>query len=395
MVGVLGVDRALRVGADDQHLGAVLLEVAPDAGDRAAGADGDHDRVDLTALGLLPDLGRSRLVVRLGIRQVRVLVGLEAAGDLLGEAVRDRVVRLGRVVVDGGRRDHDLGAVGAQRRDLLLAHLVRHHEDAAVALLRGRDREPDAGVARGRLDDRAAGAELALPLGRLDHREPDAVLVRAARVEELELREQCRRHVGAEAVEPHDRRRADEVEESRVADGSRGEDYAAGTCARSGCVPSRTGIRVRSDGTALRRGHDRAMHDRSETEHRPLCTIELIAEGHAARCPGDGCAFWDRGCVLTRVELELDGRPEVAQLLLDLRGALEAGHSDRARAGARDPRAHPQRRGRHRRTALTGGHGQARTRRRAPSTLPLRTARLWISTRSPLCGAWMIRPRPM
>jgi hypothetical protein len=62
-------------------------------------------------------------------------------------------------------------------------------------------------------------------------------------------------------------------------------------------------------------------------EHVPLCTIELIAEGHASRCPGDACAFWDRGCVLSRVELELDGRPEVAQILLDLRGALEAGQS--------------------------------------------------------------------
>ena len=29
--------------------------------------------------------------------------------------------------------------------------------------------------------------------------------------------------------------------------------------------------------------------------------------------------------MLARVELELDSRPEVAQLLLDLRGALEAG----------------------------------------------------------------------
>jgi len=69
------------------------------------------------------------------------------------------------------------------------------------------------------------------------------------------------------------------------------------------------------------------MHDRSETGHRPLCTIELIAEGHASRCPGDACAFWDRGCVLSRVELELDGRPEVAQILLDLRGELEAGRT--------------------------------------------------------------------
>jgi hypothetical protein len=61
--------------------------------------------------------------------------------------------------------------------------------------------------------------------------------------------------------------------------------------------------------------------------HKPLCTIELIAAGHADRCPGDECAFWDRGCVLTRVEYELSGRPEVAQLLLDLRRELEAGRA--------------------------------------------------------------------
>ena len=59
---VLGrVDRALGVGADDQHLRLVLLEVAADAGDRAARADGDHDRVDVAALGLLEDLGRRHL----------------------------------------------------------------------------------------------------------------------------------------------------------------------------------------------------------------------------------------------------------------------------------------------------------------------------------------------
>jgi len=60
-------------------------------------------------------------------------------------------------------------------------------------------------------------------------------------------------------------------------------------------------------------------------EHHQFCTIELIAEGHAERCPGEGCAFWDRGCALARVESELDGRPEVAELLLALRHELEAG----------------------------------------------------------------------
>jgi hypothetical protein len=66
---------------------------------------------------------------------------------------------------------------------------------------------------------------------------------------------------------------------------------------------------------------------RPKDEHRQLCTIELIAEGHANRCPGEECAFWDRGCALTRVESELGGRPEVAQLLLELRRELEAGRA--------------------------------------------------------------------
>ena len=62
-------------------------------------------------------------------------------------------------------------------------------------------------------------------------------------------------------------------------------------------------------------------------EHRQFCTIELIAEGHADRCPGEECAFWERGCVLSRIEAELDGRPEVARLLLDLRSELQAGRA--------------------------------------------------------------------
>jgi hypothetical protein len=73
-------------------------------------------------------------------------------------------------------------------------------------------REPDAGVARGRLDDRAARLELSLALGLLDHREADPVLDRAARVEELELGEDPRMARRREPFEPDDRRAADEVE---------------------------------------------------------------------------------------------------------------------------------------------------------------------------------------
>lgn len=69
------------------------------------------------------------------------------------------------------------------------------------------------------------------------------------------------------------------------------------------------------------------MHSKSEPEHRPHCTIELIAEGHATRCPGEECAFWGHGCALARVEAQLDGRPEVARILLDLRRELETGRA--------------------------------------------------------------------
>ncbi|HUF02288.1 MAG TPA: hypothetical protein VMN35_07670 [Gaiellaceae bacterium] len=62
-------------------------------------------------------------------------------------------------------------------------------------------------------------------------------------------------------------------------------------------------------------------------EHRQLCTIELIAEGHAERCMGEECPFWQRGCILGRIEAELDGRPDVARLLLELRRELEAGRA--------------------------------------------------------------------
>ncbi len=209
------VDGALRIGADDQDLGLALLEVAPHPADRPPGADGDDEGVDL-AFGLLPDLGARRLVVGVGVRHVRVLVGLEAPRNLFRKPRGDRVVALGRVRFDGGRCDHDLGTVGPQHRDLLLAHLVRHDEDAAVALQRGRDRKPDAGVARGRLDDRAPRAKLPFALCRLDHRQSDPVLDRTAGVQVLELRQQGGRDLSAEAVESDDRRPTDELEDVRV-----------------------------------------------------------------------------------------------------------------------------------------------------------------------------------
>ena len=155
--------------------GVLFLEVPAHARDRATGPAAGHEGGDLP-VGLLPDLGARRPVVDLGVGQVGELVGPPGTGNLAGEAVGHAVVAVRRVGWDRGRRDDDLGTVGLQEPDLLAAHLVGQHENAAVALDGGRHGQPDAGVAGGRLDDRAAWPQPALPLGLVDHRDGDTVL---------------------------------------------------------------------------------------------------------------------------------------------------------------------------------------------------------------------------
>lgn len=57
-----------------------------------------------------------------------------------------------------------------------------------------------------------------------------------------------------------------------------------------------------------------------------LCRLQ-VALGQVERCPEAACPFWDRGvpfggrCAIE--ELDLAGRPEVAEWLLRIRGLLE------------------------------------------------------------------------
>src|SRR5699024_8060167 len=175
-----------------------LLEVTTDTTDGPPGAD-PRDEVGDAPLGLLPDLRAGGVVVRLRVVHVLVLVRLPSAGDLPGQAVGDRVVGLGVIGGHGRRADHDLGAVGTQHGELVRAELVRAHEHATVALLLGDHGQADPGVAGGRLDDGAAGSQLAALLGRLAHAHGDAILDRPARVEVFDLGHH-RRRVRAERL---------------------------------------------------------------------------------------------------------------------------------------------------------------------------------------------------
>jgi hypothetical protein len=209
-----GVERALRVGADDLDLCVPFLEVAARSSDRAAGPDAEHEMCDLS-VGLLPDLGPGRVVVSLGIHRVVVLIRQEAAGRLLREPLGHLVIGLRRLGWHRGRAHHDLGAEGAQQIALLLTLLVGHRADDAVALDRRRHRETHAGVAARRLDDGAAGLQQTAPLRVLDHPQADAVLDRAAGVEMLELASERRLQASPDTRESDQRRVPNDREDVR------------------------------------------------------------------------------------------------------------------------------------------------------------------------------------
>ena len=200
--------RGGRLDGDDPAARVALLQEAPRAGQRAAGADAGDEAVD-ALLHRRPDLRPGGAVVGLGVGGVGELVGQP---DVV--VARERLRGGDRLVHAAERlRDVHLGAVEPQQPLALAAHALRQREDQVVALGGADERERDARVAARRLDDRrAARLDPALRLGRLDHRDADAVLDRPARVEHLELGE----HLGGVALgqqprELHHRRGADVV----------------------------------------------------------------------------------------------------------------------------------------------------------------------------------------
>src|SRR5207248_1865376 len=111
-----------------------------------------------------------------------------------------------------GRLD-DRRAVEAQEPAPLLGRVPREDAREGVALELGDERERDAGVAGGRLEQLAAGLELARGFGGLDHGQCDAVLDRAGRVLALELRVQAHGRLRRQARQLDERGVAYELEQ--------------------------------------------------------------------------------------------------------------------------------------------------------------------------------------
>jgi hypothetical protein len=89
--------------------------------------------------------------------------------------------------------------------------MLGHDEHHAIAADRGGHRERDAGIAGGRLDQRVAGLDRAAPLGVADHRHRRPVLDRAGGVVPFQLRQYHVLIRTGQALQPHERRVADEI----------------------------------------------------------------------------------------------------------------------------------------------------------------------------------------
>src|ERR1039458_9789560 len=178
------------------------------AHERARSARADDDRVE-APVALLEDLGARRLVVRAWIRGVRKLLRHVGTWDLFREGVR---------LVDGALHAERVGRLddGAAERGHDLLFLDReslgHAEDDAVPARDAHEREPDARVPGRGLDDRSARPEEALLLRVADHPNADAVLHRAAGVQELALCEDFGGAVPRKARQPDHRRVPNEIQ---------------------------------------------------------------------------------------------------------------------------------------------------------------------------------------
>ena len=175
--------------------GGVVSGTAFDLGGRTHGSDGTHQRV---------------IFILILVEDVRV-------GELLDKACSDANVTFWGVERSLRRCADDFSAEGLEHVDFLLRHLLGKRDDHAVTFERRREREANARVTARGLDERVARLDTTRRLSLLNHPQTNAVLHRAARAEELALRDDLAQEPlhNADAVQPNARRVPNAIEHRR------------------------------------------------------------------------------------------------------------------------------------------------------------------------------------
>ena len=203
--------RIVRLADHDLHVRTLFPEHPRNAQERAAGPRSRDPVIEPRARERLEDLDRRRLRMKLRVRLV-----LELLRPVPAVLLRQFPGLLHHArAFQRRRRQHDLRAEEAHELSPLDREALRHRDHERIALRGAHHREPDAGIAGRRLDDRLARAQLAASFRRLDHAEREPVLDRAHRVEGLELHVDVNA-VGREAIEADDRRAADGLEDIAI-----------------------------------------------------------------------------------------------------------------------------------------------------------------------------------
>ena len=152
--------------------------------------------------------------MREGVRRVPVLEqphqpGL-GGGELFGEPDRAVAALL-------ARREHDFRAVDLEQLAPLDRDVLGHDDPEPVPAAARDDREPDARVARRRLEDGVARGERTFLLRQVHHLQRDAILRGSSGVLTLELGEDPDVGIRGQLVDPDERRVADKAEDVVVA----------------------------------------------------------------------------------------------------------------------------------------------------------------------------------
>jgi hypothetical protein len=122
-----------------------------------------------------------------------------------------------------GAGDDHLCAQRLGVQDLLAAHLVRHHEERAIALAGPHQSQTDAGITGRRLDDGAARLQAPVSFRSFDHGPSRTVLYGTAGIGALQLEEKLA-GTGIETRHLDERGPSDQVQ------GSTGSHFASFLC---------------------------------------------------------------------------------------------------------------------------------------------------------------------